>query len=535
MIPTPTPNNPDHGYNGNPRVKKDGVDQVYTQYELDEYIKCSQDPVYFIENYVKVISLDKGLTQFKLYGYQRKMVEHFNNNRFSIVLACRQSGKSVTSIAWLLWFVLFHGEKQVGILANKGATAREMLSRLTLMLENIPFFLQPGCQELNKGSIKFSNNSKIIAAATSSSSIRGLSLNVIMLDEFAFVNDASTFYTSTYPVISSGTETKVIITSTPNGIGNMFYRLWEKAVQGTNEFKPFTIKWWDVPGRDEAWKAQTIANTSELQFSQEFEVSFIGSANTLIASDVLLGLQAGTPQRLYQQVRIYEESEPGKTYAMMVDVSKGRGQDFSTFTVIETSTTPFRQVAVFKDNLISPLLFPDIIVRLAKMYNNALVLIENNDAGQIVCNSVYHEYEYENTFVSSSVKASGIGVTMTKRVKRIGCSNLKDLIESGKLQICDVDTISELSSFEAKGGSYEAGGNAHDDLVMNLVLFAWFVSTDIFKDTSDVDLRNLLYSDRLKEMEDDVVPFGIITNSREMANQDAYDSIIAANKEWNML
>lgn len=270
MIPQ-TQNNPDHGYNGNPRVKKDGVDQVYTKHELEEYIKCSQDPVYFIENYVKVISLDKGLTEFKLYGYQRKMVQHFNENRFNIVLACRQSGKSVTSIAWLLWFILFNGEKQVGILANKGATAREMLARLTLMLENVPFFLQPGCKELNKGSIVFSNNSKIIAAATSSSSIRGLSLNVIMLDEFAFVNDAATFYTSTYPVISSGTETKVIITSTPNGIGNIFYRLWEGAVQGTNKFKPFKINWWDVPGRDEKWKAETIANTSELQFNQEFE------------------------------------------------------------------------------------------------------------------------------------------------------------------------------------------------------------------------------------------------------------------------
>lgn len=264
--------------------------------------------------------------------------------------------------------------------------------------------------------------------------------------------------------------------------------------------------------------------------------SFIGSANTLISSDVLLGLQKADPLRLFQQVRIYHEPDELKSYVMLVDVSKGRGQDFSTFTIIETSTTPFRQVAVFKDNIISPLIFPDIIVRLAKMYNNALVIIENNDAGQIVCNSVYHEYEYENTFVSSSVKASGIGVTMTKRVKRIGCSNLKDLIESGKLEICDVDSISELSSFEAKGGSYEASGTAHDDLVMNLVLFAWFVSTDIFKDQSNVDLKNLLYSDRLKELEDDVVPFGIISGGNApTADMSAYEDMITAEKEWSML
>lgn len=260
----------DFAYNGNPFVKRDGVDQGYTEHEISEYIKCSEDAGYFIENYVKVISLNKGLTDFKLYGYQKKMVRHINENRFSIILACRQSGKSVTSIAWLLWYICFHADKTVGILANKGATAREMLARLTLMLENIPFFLQPGCKILNKGSIRFSNNSSIVAAATSASSIRGLSMNVIFLDEFAFVNDATTFYMSTYPVISSGDDTKVIITSTPNGIGNMFYKLWEGAIQGSNKYKPFTIKWWDVPGRDEAWKAETISNSSELQFSQEF-------------------------------------------------------------------------------------------------------------------------------------------------------------------------------------------------------------------------------------------------------------------------
>jgi hypothetical protein len=528
-------NNPAHCYNGNPYVKRDGVDQEYTEWELEEYVKCSEDPEYFIENYVKVISLKQGLTDFKLYGYQKKMVKHFNENRFSIVLACRQSGKSVTSVAWLLWFILFHADKKVGILANKGATAREMLTRLLLMLENVPFFLQPGCKILNKGSISFSNNSSIIAAATSASSIRGLSLNVIFLDEFAFVNDAATFYTSTYPVISSGDDTKVIITSTPNGIGNMFYKLWEGAVQGSNEYKPFTIKWWDVPGRDEAWKKQTISNTSELQFSQEFDVNFIGSSSTLIAADILLGLIKKEPLEFHNDVRYYAEPSEGRTYIMTVDVSKGRGQDYSTFTVFDSTESPFKQVAVYKNNLVSPLLFPDIIVRVAKMYNNALVLIENNDAGHIVCNIVYHEYEYENTFVESAVKALGVGVTMTKRVKRIGCSNLKDLIESGKLEVVDVDSISELSSFEAKGGSYEAAGNTFDDLVMNLVLFAWFVSTSMFQDSNSINLKDLLYADRIREMEDDVVPFGILGNGGDnTVDMSAYETLIEAQKEWSL-
>lgn len=260
----------ENGYLGNPNVKRDEVDIAFTPEQVSEYIKCSNDSIYFCETYLKVINLDRGLVPFKLYPYQREMFKNYNQGRFSITLACRQSGKSASTCAYLLWYALFHSEKTVAILANKGATAREMLSRIALMLENLPFFLQPGCKALNKGNIDFSNNSRIISAATSSSSIRGLSISLLYLDEFAFVDNATTFYTGVYPVVSSGKDTKVIITSTPNGITNMFYRLWEGAVQKTNEFNPFTIKWSDVPGRDEEWKRQTIANTSEVQFRQEY-------------------------------------------------------------------------------------------------------------------------------------------------------------------------------------------------------------------------------------------------------------------------
>ena len=526
-------------YNGNPYIKRDGVQQHFTVHEISEYKKCMASVSYFAEHYVKVINLDRGLVNFKLRGYQEQMVEHFSDNRFCIVLACRQSGKSVTSVAWLLHYAIFHADKKIGILANKGATAREMLSRITLMLENLPFFLQPGCKILNKGNIKFSNNSEIIAAATSGSSIRGLSMNVIFLDEFAFVHNANEFYTSTYPVISSGKDTKVIITSTPNGIGNMFYKLWEGAIQGANEFKPFTIKWNDVPGRDEEWKRQTIANSSELQFRQEFEVNFIGSSQTLINSEVLLGLQARTPLKTQYGIQYYVEPVEGHDYIITVDVSKGRGQDYSTFTVFDITGEgqSFVQVCTYRDNLISPLMFPELIVRAAKIYNGALVIIENNDAGQVVCNSVYHDYEYDNTFVQSSVKSSGIGVTMTKRVKRIGCSNLKDLIEGGKLQIYDADAISELSSFEPKGESYSARGNTHDDMVMNLVLFAWFVSTDAFGGMSAIELKDLLYSEKLKEMEEDALPFPILTNNNASENSSVrhYETQLRDLQEWNML
>ena len=518
------------GYNGNSLVKRDGVTHNYTKAEITEYQKCMDDPVYFAKTYVKVINLDKGLVPFDLYPYQEKMFEHFNNNRFNIVLACRQSGKSISSVVYILWYVCFHPEKTVAILANKGATAREMLSRVTLALENLPFFLQPGCRVLNKGSLEFSNSSKIIASATSASSIRGQSVNLLFLDEFAFVENATTFYTSTYPVISSGQETKVIITSTPNGVGNMFYKIWEGAVQKANEFANFRVDWWDVPGRDEDWKKQTIANTSETQFIQEFGNQFVGSASTLIAADCLLGLQAGSPVKIIRDVKLYEEPKEQHQYIMLVDVSQGRGQDFSTFTVIDMTSRPFKQVATFRDNLMSPLLFPDIIVHTANYYNEAIVVIENNDAGQVVCNGVYYDLEYENTFVESAIKKGGIGVTMTKKIKRMGCSNMKDLLEQGGLEIRDPDTILELSTFVPKGRSFEADTGFNDDMVMNLVLFSWFVSTEAFGDVDDTTLREMLYKDK-ESMQDDMLDFGFHNDGRP----DEYTDMIEQQRAWDEL
>ena len=295
--------NNEFGYLGNPSVKRDGVETQFTKQEVIEYARCMKDPSYFAKTYLKVISLDSGLVPFKLYPYQEKMFDHFNKNRFSIVLACRQSGKSISSVGYLLWYACFHPEKTIAVLANKGATAREMLARVTLMLENLPFFLQPGCKALNKGSIEFSNNSKIIAAATSGSSIRGLSINLLFLDEFAFIDNDAQFYTSTYPVVSSGKDTKIIITSTANGIGNVYHKLWEGATQGTNEFKSFRVDWWDVPGRDNAWKEQTVANTSALQFDQEFGNTFHGRGNTLIDANHLLAQKSVDPMFYKENMR----------------------------------------------------------------------------------------------------------------------------------------------------------------------------------------------------------------------------------------
>lgn len=514
-----------NSYLGNPLIKRDGVAEEWDATKLREYKKCMEDPSYFCTRYVKVIHLDKGLVPFNLYPYQEDMFDHFEENRFSIVLACRQSGKSISSVGYILWYALFHPEKTIAILANKGATAREMLARVTLMMENLPFFLQPGCKALNKGSIELSNNSRIIASATSGSSIRGMSVNLLFLDEFAFVENAAEFYTSTYPVVSSGTDTKVIITSTANGIGNTYHKIWEGAVQGVNEYKPFRVDWWDVPGRDDKWREETIANTSQLQFDQEFGNTFFGTGDTLIEGNTLLDLRARQPINLLEggDLKVYEKPVKDHEYIMTVDVSKGRGQDYSTFTVIDVSQRPFKQVAVYRNNNISPLLYPSIIYKYANLYNEALCVVENNDAGMLVAVGLYQDLEYENMFLESAIKSDAIGVTMTRKVKRIGCSSIKDIIENNKLQVVDEDTILEISTFVAKGVSYEASDGNHDDLMMNLVMFGYFVSTQSFGDNFDMNIKNLLFEERMAQIEEDLPPFGIIDDGRDFVEPPSAD------------
>jgi len=479
------------------------------------------DPIYFAKKYCKVISLDKGLVPFELYPYQEKMFDHFNDNRFSIVLACRQSGKSISACAYLLWYALFHTEKTVSVLANKGATAREMLGRITLMLENVPFFLQPGSKALNKGSLEFSNNSRIIAAATSGSSIRGMSVNLLYLDEFAFVERAAEFYTSTYPVISAGRDTKVIITSTANGIGNQFHKVWEGAVQNVNEFKSFRVDWWDVPGRDDNWKQQTINNTSQLQFDQEFGNTFFGTGDTLINAETLMGFRAKPPLRVLEGglLKIYEETKKKHSYVMTVDVSKGRGQDYSTFNLIDISVTPFAQVAVYRNNTISPLLFPNIIYKYAVSYNNAYVVVESNDQGSLVCNGLWHDLEYENVHVESAIKANALGIEITRKTKRLGCSAIKDILETGKLDIVDEQTIMEISTFEARGQSFEASDGNHDDLMMNLVMFGYFTTGSYFMDMTDINMKKMMFEQRMREIDEDVVPFGFVDDGSQYINE----------------
>ena len=516
-------------YLGNPRLKKSGITIQYTQEQFEEYSKCAADPAYFIENYVKIVNVDQGLIPFKLYSYQRTMVETFNDNRYSICKLPRQAGKSTTVTAYMLWLILFTDQQSIAILANKGRLANDMLGKIQLAYEYLPFWLQQGVTVWNKGNIELENGSKILAAATSSSAVRGGSYNLVFLDEFAFIqrNIAEQFFSSVYPTISSGTTSKIIIVSTPNGL-NHYYKMWMDAIEKRSLYVPIDVHWSDVPGRDEQWKLDTIKNTSEEQFRAEFETEFLGSAHTLISATKLRQLAFTTPNRNNYGVDIYELPQPKHNYAITVDTSDGVGLDFCAFSVIDISEVPYRHVAKFYDNKISPNMLPDIIFRTGEFYNKAYVLIETNDGnGLQVAQTLHSDLEYDNVLTTTTKGRAGqsisggfagrlgLGIKMTKQVKRIGCTALKDLIEYDKLILRDFDTIRELSNFVRVKDTFKAEEGDHDDLSMTLVLFAWLTRQPYFRELTDTDARGKIAQERMENIENDMLPAGFYDDGQE--------------------
>jgi hypothetical protein len=516
-------------YLGNPNLKKANIAQEFSPEEVQEYLKCADDPVHFILNYIKIVSLDEGVIPFTMYDFQVDMVKSFHDNRFNIAKLPRQSGKSTIVTAYLLWYVLFNPNVNVAILANKAATAREMLGRLQLSYENLPKWLQQGILQWNRGSLELENGSKILAASTSASAVRGMSFNVIFLDEFAFVPNhiADQFFSSVYPTVSSGKSTKVIIISTPHGM-NMFYKLWHDAEQGKNEYLPTEVHWSQVPGRDAAWKEQTIKNTSEQQFKVEFECEFLGSVDTLIAPSKLRTMPYADPIAQNKGLAIYEKAIPEHNYIITVDVARGTSNDYSAFIVVDTTTMPYKVVARYRNNEIKPIIFPNIIIDVAKNYNNGYILCEVNDIGGQVADIIQFDLEYENLLMAAmrgragqqlgqgfSGKKTQLGVKMSSAVKQVGCSNLKALIEEDKLLIPDYETIAELTTFIVKGQSFAAEDGCNDDLAMCLVIFGWMAMQEYFKQMHDNDVRQRIYDDQRESIEQDMSPFGFISDGME--------------------
>ena len=524
-------------YLGNPNLKKANTVVEFTKDNIKEYHKCAQSPTYFIENYVQIVSLDEGLVPFEMYDFQKGMVETMHDKRFSIFKLPRQSGKSTTIISYLLHYALFNQNVNIAVLANKSSTARDILSRLQLAYENLPKWMQQGIIAWNKGNIELENGSKIIAAATSSSAIRGGSYNIIFLDEFAFVpsNVAEQFFASVYPTITSGQSTKVIIVSTPHGM-NMFYKIWVDAQEKRNDYTPIEVHWSEVPGRDEVWKEETIRNTSQSQFNSEFECEFLGSIDTLISSVKLKQLVYRTPIHSNVGIDIHTRPEEDRTYMLTADVSRGTANDYSAFVVFDVTEIPYKIVAKFRDNEIKPLLFPTKIHEVAKAYNNAYVMVEVNDIGEQVANTLQFDLEYDNLVMASMRGRAGqvlgagfsggraqLGVRTTKAVKKIGCSNLKQLIEDNKLIVEDYDCVNELSTFISKGSSYTADDGCNDDLVACMFMFGWATDQTYFKELTDNDIRMTMMREQQDALEQDMAPFGFVMNGVDDPVDDEID------------
>lgn len=516
----------DRGYNGNPLLKKSRKKIAWTQEQVQEWLKCSQDPIYFAEKYIKIVHVDHGFIPIRLYDYQKEIIEKITHNRRVTVVTSRQAGKTTTAAAVILHYILFNDHKTVALLANKGDAAREILDRIKAAYEALPDWLQQGVEEWNKGNITLENGCKVLAAATSSSAIRGKSISLLYIDEAAFVEGWDEFFASVYPTISSGDTTKILFTSTPNGL-NHFYKTCEGASKPRdskewNGFEFVRVPWNEVPGRDEKWKNETLGamDWDYEKFAQEFECEFLGSSGTLISGAVLKSLVSKIPLTDRDGLTVYEDKIGNHQYAIVADVSRGKGLDYSAFQVIDVTSMPYKQVCVYRNNLATPLDYASTLFRLGKTYNYAAILVENNDAGIQVVDSLHYDYEYENIIYTENAGASGKrisagfagkskerGVRTTKTVKSVGCSMLKLLVEQRQLIINDHQTIFELSRFSRKGTSYEAEDGCNDDLVMALVLFAWMSDQQYFKDLTNINTLQALRDKTDEELENDIFTF----------------------------
>lgn len=514
-------------YHGNINLKPIGYKHNFEQWQLEELAKCEDDPIYFIENYCMIVSLDDGLIPFKLYECQKRKVHHILNNRKAILMEGRQQGKTITSAACILWYTLFQDAKTVAILANKTAAAREVMNRYQGMFENLPLWMQQGVKTWNKGDVELENGSKVFTAATTASGIRGKSVNWLYIDEAAIIPNtvAEQFFASVYPTISAGQTTKILLTSTPLGY-NHFWKFWNEAEKGVNGFEPMFIPYTEIPGRDDAWAEEQLKMLGELKFNQEVLCNFLGSSNTLIAAKTLGAMSSIDPIYIKDGLDIFEDPLPDRTYVMGVDTARGIGGDYSAFTVIDATEVPYKLVAKYRNNKIPPMLYPNIVNKVARDYNNAHVMIEINDIGQQVADILHSELEYDNILTTAKDtnkqylspgfgKATQMGVRMTKQVKRQGCFTLKSLMEENKLLIFDADSISEFSTFIEKQGSWMADEGYFDDLVMSLVLFAWVTSNTYFRDLTDIDIRKKLYDSQMRQIEEELTPFGILTSGLE--------------------
>lgn len=510
-----------------PALMQAGLGLELTPLQQEEWVKCALDVVYFVENYYRITTIDRGFILFEPFEFQKEMLQAFQDNRFTILATSRQAGKTTVAAAFLLWFVLFHPDKEVAILANKERQAREIMDRMQKALQDLPFFLQSGLEKYGTTEMAFENGSKVFVYATSPDAIRGRSCSLVYLDEFAFVDGDEEFWESVYPTLASGSSSRCIITSTPKGQRGMFYALWQGADPdengNTNGFFKKKVTWQDVPhyANDPTFEESTRARLGDSRFLQEFCVEFRGSVGTLIPSQLLMAMRSKEVTELNEFTKVLYEYNPDHSYVAIGDVGGGLEQDYSVLTIFDVTEIPYKIAAKYRCNTISPLLFPFTMVDMCNHYGQCPLLVEtNNDVGGQAITVLWYDLEYLETIMTSNDpkrggsgtrvggKGAKPGIKTTSRVRNIGCSNLKGLIETGKLEIEDMDTIDELSTFILKNDKYQADEGCHDDCVMTLVLFSWLVKQDWFEDLYSVNVSQEMKKTASEKAIEALIPFG---------------------------
>jgi hypothetical protein len=522
-------------YLGRTGIKNAGVAIEWTEESQAELTKCVQSFEYFAQNYVYVIKPGAGKIRFKPYFFQLEFAKSIQENRFVIAKWPRQQGKTTIVAALILWMVLFNDNYKICILAHKKDGAKEVLERVKTAFENLPDWLQQGVVKWNDGDIRLENGSLVDTESSEAGSIRGRAFDWIYADEFAHIppNVQTEFYKATFPVITSDTgvdgepaKTKFTITSTPKGM-DLFYKLWTESEQGKNDFVRHATEWREMPGRDEKWKESVIRQTSEADFIQEYNTEFVGSSNTLLDAPTLRRLVAKEPIIRMGDLAIWEQPIKDHAYMCCVDSAEGLNRDYHAFTITDVTTIPYKVVAVYHNNQTHHLLLPNFIYNACRMYNDAQCLIEVQSTGGQVATMLLHDLEYEN-IISTTLRGNNgqrigvgaqmrLGVMTNKQVKRIGCTNLKALIEQNKLVFHDERIIKELHTFVSDKLSFRAEEGKNDDLVMTLVLFGWVVSQNYFRDTTDTDIRDSMYRDNISMIEESFTGFGLVNDHQESA------------------
>ena len=510
-------------------IKRPNVELEYTTEQIQELIKCRDDIHYFARHYIKIVTLDKGEVPFEPYEYQTETLDILENNRFFVGLWARQSGKTTIVSIYALWYAIFNARKNIGIVSNKETSAKRILDNIKQMYEVLPIWMKPGVTEYAKTSITLENGSKMIISATTADAFRGWPMNIVICDEFAFVpsNNAEEFWASNYPTISSSRKSRIIIISTPNGMFNIFHRIYSEADAGDNSFIAQKVTWSSVPGRDDDWAKEQVQNLGIHGFNQEFACKFLGSTNTVINPETLRTLLTlHIDPKFYDlkdRLRVWEKPIAGAKYILGVDPAKGTGEHYSGIQILRVNSVmpvDLTQVAVFQDNMTDVYEFSHIVHKLSIYYNNAYILCENNGEGSAVITQLWHNFENEN-LVNSGAKERSLGIRSNKNTKPRAVLLMKKLIEDGSIEIRDRETIEELGSYIEDENKF-FGKDKDDDLVDALFWACFLFEMNIldeewtFKDgegNDDEDAWGIL-----SDIEDDIDDWSWLTNSTVFDN-----------------